>query len=322
MKTENDATNAVWKIEKIKSNLICKILNHNIDTIAINDLMSIAQIDEGELNRVKESINSIISEAKKRPMEKALEGSNQKTESPSRADIIDVIGYVENLAKQMVSLIQNVQQEQVMNMLTNNCRKAHDEQERGQQLEVIREEINRVFDRVFELRLKGFVRLEKMIAEVARPVENEKPITELRDKTTETIKLIVEKRLQREKLKDYMDSEISKIYTCREMREYEELWEQAKDASADETVELIYQAIQGMEDKMKADFESCFLEQNGQDETKDTKQGVYQMIKNSLSEAGVQDTSSDWSEIFKDLIEVFTKRDILIVGLLTTIIVF
>lgn len=294
MKTEKfDATSAIWEIEGIKSGLVCKILNYDMDRIAVNDFRSIAQIDEKELNRLRDSINDMLSEVEKQPIEKASEESSQKIETLSRDDIINIVDdCAEGLVKHMIFLIQAGEQEKVINMLANNCRKANDEQERGQQLEVVREEINRVFDRVFELRMKGFLRLEEMISEIARPVENWKPIPELKEKTTEAIKLIRDGHLEQEKLKDYMDSEISKIYLCRAMREYEKLWESAKYASSDETIELICQAIKRMENKMKE---------------------VNKMIKDSLSEAGVQD-ASEGSEIFKDLIEVFAKQDILYHG--------
>lgn len=175
-------------------------------------------------------------------------------------------------------------------------------------LEVAGDRINCVFDCVLELRLKGFLRLEKMIAEAARPVENGKPIAELKEKTTEAIKLIREGRLERERLKDYMEAEISKIYLYRELREYEVLWERAKDASADETIGLIRQSIGRLEDKRKADWHKS--EQNG---ATDTVQEVNKVIKDSLSEAGVQD-ANEWSEIFRALIDVFAKQDILYRG--------
>ena len=92
------------------------------------------------------------------------------------------------------------------------------------------------------------------------------------------------------------------------MREYEKLWEQAKDASADDAVKLIYQAIKRMEDKMKADWHKS--EQNG---TIDTVQEANKIIKDSLSEAGVQDIN-ERGEMFRDLIDVFVKQDILYCG--------
>lgn len=242
-----DIASAVCKIAGIRFCLVCKILKYELgDTSAVDTFMSIARIDEKELNRLVDLINSVFSEAKKQPPEKAL----------------GVAG----------------------------------------------ERINRVFDCVLELRLKGFLGLEEMIAEAARPIENGNPIAELKEKITEAIKLIREGHLEREGLKDYMDSEISKIYIRRKLKEYERLWEQAKDASVDETVELIYQAIRILEDKRKADWHKS--EQNG---AIDTVQETNKIIKDSLSEAGVQN-ADEKSEIHKDLIEVFHKRGILYRG--------
>lgn len=312
MKTEGfNTVNAVCKIDGIRFCLVCKILGHEMgDVSAVNALVSIAQIDEGELNQLRELIDGMFTKAKKVLQKALLEGGGQEIKiSDGNIDMICIIeGDMEYLVKRMISFIQNGEHGQAMNMLVSICFKAYDKQKREQQLEAVRESINHVFVRARELKQKGFIELEKMIAEAARPVENGKPIAELKEKTTEAIRLVQEWRLGQKELKWYMDLEISKIYLQRAMREYENLWERAKDASADETIGLIRQSIGRLEDKRKADWHKS--EQNG---ATDTVQEVNKIIKDSLSEAGVQD-ANEWSEIFRALIDVFAKQDILYRG--------
>lgn len=299
METEKiNIANAVCEIVGIRFCLVCKILNYELgDTSAVDALISIAQIDEKELKRLRELINNMFFEATKLD-EEALEREIYD-------GTIDINCTIENdmeeLVERMISYIKDEKQNQARNMLVNIYLNAHEKQN----VETVRKEINHVFDCARELRLKGFIELEKMIAEAAKPIENGKPIAELKEKTTEAIRLVRAWRLGQKELKWYMDLEVSKIYLQRAMREYKVLWEQTKDASVDETVGLIHQAIRGMEDKMKVDWHKA--EQNG---ATDTKQEVCQMIENSLSEARVQD-ANERSEIHKDLIEVFAKQGIL-----------
>lgn len=297
MRTEKfDIASAVCKIAGIRFCLVCKILKYELgDTSAVNTLMSIAQIDEGELNRLRELINGMFFEAEKMGQE-ALE----REISDGSIDINCAIeNDMEELVECIISYIKDEKQKQARSILINIYLKAHGEQK----IETVRKEINHVFDCARELRLKKFLRLSKAIVKAAMPFENGKPIAELKETTTEAIKLVRAWRLGQKELKWYMDSEISKIYLCRAMREYEELWEQAKDASADETVELIYQAIQGIENKVKANFDF------EQDEIK----AINEMIKVSLFEAGVQ-YPNDGGEIFKDLIDIFAEQGILYRG--------
>ena len=302
METEKfNIANAVCEIVGIRFCLVCKILNYELgDTSAVDALISIAQIDEKELKRLRELINNMFFEATKLD-EEALEREIYD-------GTIDINCTIENdmeeLLERMISYIKDEKQNQARNMLVNIYLNAHEKQN----VETVRKEINHVFDCARELKQKGFLELEKMIAEAARPVENGKPIPELKEKTTEAIRLVRAWRLGQKGLERCMDLEISKIYTYREWREYEELWERAKDASVDETVELIYQIIQGMEDKMKADWHK-----SEQDKTTDTAQEVYQMIEKSLSEAGVQDANKR-KKILDALMNVFAKRDILYRG--------
>ncbi|MDE7173039.1 MAG: hypothetical protein K2N70_01700 [Helicobacter sp.] len=301
METEKfNIANAVCEIVGIRFCLVCKILKYELEnTSAVDALISIAQIDEGELNRLRELINNMFFEATKLDQEALERGISDGTIDINCAIDNDM----EELVERMISYIKDEKRNQAWNILVNIYLNAHEKQN----VETVRKEINHVFDCAHELRMKGFLGLEKIIAEAARPIENGKPIVELKEKTTEAIRLVRAWRLGRERLKDYMDSEISKIYLCRAMREYKNLWGHTKDASANETIGLIHQIIQGMEDKMKADF---VFEQ---DERKNAINEAKKMIKDSLSEAGVQD-ANEGGEIFKDLIDIFVEQGILYRG--------
>ena len=297
MKTEGfNIANAMCEIDGIRFCLVCKILGHELgDTSAVDALISIAQIDEKELKRLRELINNMFFEAIKLD-EEALEREIYD-------GTIDINCTIENdmeeLVERLISYIKDEKQNQARNMLVNIYLNAHEKQN----VETVRKEINHVFDCARELRLKGFIELEKMIAEAARPVENGKPIADLKEKTTEAIRLVRAWRLGQERLKDYMDSEISKIYICREMREYKELWKYTKDASADETIELIHQTARKLNDKIRTDFS---FEQ-------DEINNAINMINNSLSEAGVQD-ANERNKMLDALMNIFAKQDILYRG--------
>lgn len=307
MRTERiKLAQAMGTIGGIRFHLVCKILEYEFgNSLAVDALMSIAQIDEKELCRLKELINGMFSEAKKQAIKKALKENGQENSPANAIDVMCLIeDDIEDSVKSMITFIQDEEQEQAMEILAHICSRVHDEQNREQQLEAIRERINLVFEHAHELRLKKFLRLSKAIAEAAMPFENGKPIAELKEITTEVIRFVRTCRLGQKGLKWYMDLGVFEIYTYREMREYQEFWEHAEYASPDETVELICQAIQRIENKVKANFDF------EQDEIK----VINEMIKVSLFEAGVQQDTSEWSERFKDLIEIFAKQGILYRG--------
>ena len=173
METEKfNIANAVCEIVGIRFCLVCKILNYELgDTSAVDALISIAQIDEKELKRLRELINNMFFEATKLD-EEALEREIYD-------GTIDINCTIENdmeeLVERMISYIKDEKQNQARNMLVNIYLNAHEKQN----VETVRKEINHVFDCARELKQKGFLELEKMIAEAARPVENGKPIPEL-----------------------------------------------------------------------------------------------------------------------------------------------